>query len=161
MRQKIILLGFCIATLAGCSTIPTKADSGAPGGVEACALTSGEEIAALFTRWNDSLKTGNPKTVVDNYAERSILLPTVSSGVYLTRDEKETYFRNFLTKKPLGTVTLRQIEIGCNTAVDSGLYTFFLGATGEEVKARYTYTYKWEGGKWLITSHHSSVVPQP
>ena len=49
------------------------------------------DIAALFDRWNESLKTGEPAKVVDNYAERSILLPTVSNKPRLTREEKEDY----------------------------------------------------------------------
>src|SRR5690606_10619316 len=98
--------------------------------------------------------------VVDNYAERSILLPTMSSVVRFTRSEKEDYFQHFLAERPTGTINARQIEIGCNTAVDSGLYTFVFSDTGDEVKARYTYTYKWDGSQWLITSHHSSVLPE-
>ncbi|CAM5189374.1 hypothetical protein CDEF62S_04176 [Castellaniella defragrans] len=44
-------------------------------------------------------------------------------------------------------------------AADSGLYTFTMGSTGQKVHARYTYVYQWINGQWLITSHHSSLVP--
>jgi hypothetical protein len=44
--------------------------------------------------------------------------------------------------------------------VDAGLYTFTFARTGAVVKARYTYTYHWDGTQWLITSHHSSVMPE-
>ncbi|MBL6750173.1 MAG: SgcJ/EcaC family oxidoreductase [Nevskia sp.] len=126
---------------------------------EVCHRTSDKEIAALFDRWNASLQTGDPKKVVANYAEKSILLPTVSNKPRLTPAEKEDYFAHFLEKKPVGKVDFRTIEIDCNSAVDAGLYTFSFG-DGSQVKARFTYTYKWEGSRWLITSHHSSAMPE-
>ena len=46
-----------------------------------------------------------------------------------------------------------------DTAVDAGLYTFRF-ADRTEVRARYTYTYRWSGRRWLISSHHSSVMPE-
>lgn len=119
-----------------------------------------DTIIALFERWNDALKTGDPKRVVANYAEQSILLPTVSNTPRLTPAEKEDYFTLFLQSRPSGTIDLRQIEISGDIAVDSGLYTFELAASGTTVKARYTFVYKWNGQDWLIISHHSSAMPE-
>ncbi len=119
-----------------------------------------ETIAALFDRWNESLLTGDPKKVVANYAERSILLPTVSNTPRLTPAEKEDYFTHFLQSQPSGVIDLRQIDISGDIAVDSGLYTFTLAAKGETVKARYSFVYKWDGEQWLIISHHSSAMPE-
>ncbi len=45
----------------------------------ACAKTNPQEIAALFDRWNNSLKTGNPVKVNENYTDNAILLATVSN----------------------------------------------------------------------------------
>src|SRR5690606_38373750 len=114
----------------------------------------------LFERWNSSLQTGDPHKVVANYAERSILLPTLSNKPRLTAAEKEDYFHHFLADRPSGHINTRMVEIGCNTAVDAGIYTFSFGATGAQVQARYTYTYRWNGEQWLITSHHSSAMPE-
>lgn len=122
--------------------------------------TSEAEIAALFDRWNQSLQTGDPRKVVANYAERSILLPTVSNKPRLTQMEREDYFQHFLTKRPSGKIDLRQIDISGDMAVDSGLYTFTFAKTGEVVSGRYTFVYKWDGAQWLIISHHSSVMPE-
>jgi uncharacterized protein (TIGR02246 family) len=126
---------------------------------ESCHAANEQEIASLFDRWNNSLKTGDPKKVVANYATKSILLPTVSNQPRLTPAEKEDYFVHFLEKKPVGKIDSRTIEVDCNTAIDAGLYTFTFG-DGSQVKARYTYTYKWNGKQWLITSHHSSAMPE-
>ena len=126
---------------------------------ETCRATSEKEVAGLFDRWNDSLKTGDPQKVVYNYARKSILLPTVSNTPRLTDAEKVDYFEHFLQRKPVGTIDSRNIEIDCNTAIDAGLYTFAFG-DGSIVHARYTFTYKWDGKQWLITSHHSSAMPE-
>lgn len=126
---------------------------------EVCKATNDQQVAALFDRWNASLQTGDPKQVVANYAAKSILLPTLSNKPRLTADEKADYFVEFLARKPVGKIDTRSIEVDCNTAIDAGLYTFKFG-DGSEVQARYSFTYKWNGKQWLITSHHSSVMPQ-
>jgi len=151
MKKTLILLTVLIVVLAGCM----------PANTETCKATSEQEIAALFDRWNHALQTGDADEVVANYAERSILLPTLSNKPRVTAIEKEDYFHHFLENQPSGRIDFRMIEIGCNTAVDSGLYTFTFGTTGAQVHARYTYTYKWDGKQWLITSHHSSAMPEP
>lgn len=127
---------------------------------DVCRNTSQQEIAALFDRWNASLQTGNPDKVVANYATRSILLPTVSNEPRLTPEARRAYFVVFLKKKPVGKIDTSWIEVDCNTAIDAGLYTFTFG-DGSIVHARYTFTYRWNGKRWLITSHHSSAMPEP
>jgi len=154
---RIAVLAF---VLSGCAM-----NQGAPSNAQAprtetCKATSEPEIAALFDRWNQSLLTGDPHKVVANYAERSILLPTLSNKPRLTVAEKEDYFHHFLENRPSGKIDFRSIELGCNSAVDSGLYTFTFAKTGAVTKARFTYTYRWDGAQWLITSHHSSLMPE-
>ena len=128
--------------------------------IEHCKATTEQEIAALFDRWNTSLQTGDPHKVAGNYAQKSILLPTVSNKPRLSAEEKEDYFHHFLENKPFGKIDMRTIQLGCNYAIDAGLYTFTFAKTGATVKARYTYTYRWDGAQWLITSHHSSMMPE-
>jgi len=69
-------------TLAGCAGM-----QGAR--MESCKDTTEQEIASLFDRWNHSLQTGEPLKVVANYAERSILVPTVSNKPRLTPAERK------------------------------------------------------------------------
>ena len=153
MKNAVVFSLFAVgAVLAGCTSNPPGSTSTR---TEVCKATSEAEIAALFDRWNQSLQTGDVHKVVANYAEKSVLLPTVSNT-----PQKEDYFEHFLENKPFGRIDSRTIEIGCTTAVDAGLYTFTFAKTGAVVKARYTYTYKWDGSQWLITSHHSSAMPE-
>lgn len=158
MKSIGVSLTFALL-LAGCASGP-PASAPTSARTEVCKAADEQEIAALFDRWNRSLQTGDPHKVVANYAERSILLPTVSNVPRLTAAEKEDYFHHFLENKPVGTIESRIIEIDCNTAFDAGIYTFAFGTTGTRVRARYTYTYKWNGSEWLITSHHSSAMPE-
>ncbi|WJY17035.1 SgcJ/EcaC family oxidoreductase [Pectobacteriaceae bacterium CE90] len=124
-----------------------------------CVQTDQNTIAGLFDRWNQSLKTGNAKKVNANYAADAVLLPTLSSRARKNSAERIDYFEHFLHDKPVGHIDSRTIRVGCNEALDTGNYTFTFGDKSQ-AKARYTFTYGWNGKEWLITSHHSSLVPK-
>jgi hypothetical protein len=144
--------------LAGCSAGTARTDSAGQSVV--CKAIDPKEVAGLFDRWNRSLQTGDARAVLANYAGRSILLPTLSNKPRVTAAEKQDYFEHFLENKPSGTIDFSFIDIGCNSALDAGLYTFVFAKTGAKVAARYSFTYAWDGKQWLITSHHSSVMPE-
>ncbi|GBU15408.1 cag pathogenicity island protein Cag5 [Polaromonas sp.] len=162
-------LVFIAAALVGCASNPastttaTQAEAEptqmASTPTESCKAISAVEVAALFDRWNHSLQSGDAKQVVANYAVESILLPTTSNKPRLTPAEKLDYFQHFLKNKPTAKIDLSVVQIDCNTASDAGMYTFRF-AKGAAVKGRYSYTYRWDGSDWLITSHHSSAMPE-
>jgi uncharacterized protein (TIGR02246 family) len=160
MRKWTAIFLVLLTALVGCA--PQQIRSSSPQAVhyEHRKPASKAEIAALFDRWNQMLQTGDPSQVVALYAEKSILLPTLSNKPRLTPSEKEDYFRHFLKKHPFARIDLREIEIDGNMAVDSGLYTFTFAGTDKVVRARYSFTYRWDGSRWLIVSHHSSVMPE-
>lgn len=143
------------ATLLLCSQ---WAQASAPA--TACAIATQDDIAGLFDRWNSALQSGDPMMVAATYAPGSVLLPTVSNTVRLTPEQKTQYFEHFLADQPQGKIDSRVIQTACNSAVDAGLYTFDFAKSGKSVQARYTFTYGWDGAQWLITSHHSSVMPE-
>lgn len=48
-----------------------------------------------------------------------------------------------------------------DVVANMGIYTFSMRASGTKVQARYSYTYKKQvDGRWLITEHHSSGMPE-
>ena len=119
------------------------------------------EILDQFEMWNNALQTGDPDKVVACYAEDAILLPTVSPKVRHNHVEIRDYFVHFLSKKPHGKITEKNIRIYDDIAINSGLYTFSLMGDGgpTDVAARFTFVYrKYEDG-WLIIEHHSSILP--
>ena len=161
--RSTAVLAVCAMLFAGCvAAVPCGAQTAAVF-PEKCVVAAGAtelDIAALFDRWNEALRSGDPAKVANLYAERSILLPTLSNTPRLTRGEKVDYFRHFLERRPSGEIVMRQISIGADIAVDTGLYTFHYATTGESVRARYSFTYRWNGDNWRIVSHHSSVMPE-
>ena len=119
-----------------------------------------KDIIALFDRWNESLRTKDPDKVITNYARNSILLPTLSNKPRITFADKRNYFKTFLVNKPFAKINYRKIDIGYDIEVDSGIYIFTFARTKAVIKARYTFTYRLIKNKWLITSHHSSRMPE-
>jgi uncharacterized protein (TIGR02246 family) len=132
-----------------------------------CVAVTEADIANLFAQWNDAVKTGNPDTVVNLYAADAILLPTVENGPLIGHAAIRGYFVHFLADRPSGKIDERTIRTGCNVALDAGLYTFTYATPKETTvkpkdptPARFTYVYEYEGGRWLITHHHSSKRPK-
>ena len=161
-RFAAVFVVCALLVAGGVAAVPCNAQSTAVF-LEKCVVApeaTEQDIAALFDTWNGALRSGDPERVADLYAERSILLPTLSNTPRLTREEKIDYFRHFLENRPSGEIVMRQITIGADIAVDTGLYTFHYAKTGESVRARYSFTYQWDGDRWLIISHHSSAMPE-
>lgn len=124
-----------------------------------CVFITEQEVAALFERWNDSLQTRDPEQVAKNYSKSAVLLPTVSDVPRQGHEAIEDYFHHFLAKAPAGKIDDRFIKIGCNSVQDVGLYTFKFD-DGREVQARYSFVYEYEDGRWVISHHHSSMMPE-
>jgi hypothetical protein len=74
------------------------------------------------------------------------------------------YFFEFLQKSPVAPINTSTVEKDCNTAPRLGTRTVTLTdpTTGAktEVKARYSFLYRVEDGKWKIDHLHSSMMPE-
>lgn len=158
--MKKVIYHFVFSSIISSPAFALSVDSGQPGNSELrkCVVVSKMEIAALFDRWNRSLETGDAQKVAANYAHDAVLLPTLSPQTRLTDDERIDYFKSFIKKGPVGHIDNRTIRRGCDEAIDTGNYIFTF-KDGSKARARYTFTYGWNGEKWLITSHHSSALP--
>ena len=119
-----------------------------------------KEVRALFELWNAALATGDSRIVASRYTKSPVLLPTVSDQVRTNYDSVKDYFDTFLKSKPQGKIIDGKINVGNGWASDSGIYEFTMGATGDKVRARYTFNYVQENGVWKIQHHHSSVMPE-
>ena len=160
--DRIVLRGFTAFVVTAFAVMACPSDGWSRP--TRCATATPGQIAALFVRWNAALQTLDPDKVVKTYAPDAILLPTVENGPLIGRDAIRGYFVHFLERHPDGTINTRTIRIGCNMAFDAGLYTFTVD--GDQpgmrvpIRARYTYIYQLNGGRWLIAHHHSSAQPK-
>ena len=124
-----------------------------------CHVARHDEILGLFEQWNARLQSGDPGQVAALYLDGALLLPTLSASPRLTRQAHMDYFRGFLAARPVGTLDETHVFAGCGEATLAGLYTFRFASTGKAVPARFTFNYRRIDGEWLITHHHSSVLP--
>lgn len=145
--------------LSACASQGAHPDAAA---APSCHRIDAQGVDALFERWNNALTSGSAEAVVDLYAERSILLPTKSAINRITREGKIAYFTKFQADKPSGKIDTSMKFLDCNVAINAGDYTFTYQDPIAPTPARYTFTYGWDEAsqQWLITSHHSSVVPE-
>jgi len=148
--------------LAGCWLLPLAAAPGQAYAIESqtCAPISESAVEGMFERWNQALATGSPEKVSNLYGQGALLLPTLSADNRSDGAGITDYFTGFLKRQPTGEVTSRQILLGCNQAIDAGSYRFQLHHPEDQVEARYTFVYGFDGEQWRIAHHHSSLVPQ-
>ena len=145
---------FAVITLLAASTYASANNTPAQ-----CATLDKEHAKILFERWNDALQTGDSSKVVANYTPDAVLLPTLSNQPRTDLAGKVDYFDKFLKNKPVGTLDSSTVISSCNSTIDTGTYTFRF-SDNSAVSARYTFTYALIDNQWLITSHHSSAMPE-
>ena len=118
-----------------------------------------EGVRGLFQLWNDALQTKDSYIVADRYASGGVLLPTLSDRVRADYDGIVDYFDHFLAGGPYGTIIEGYATVGDGYCEDGGIYEFEFD-DGSVVRARYSFVYVWEDGEWMISHHHSSLMPE-
>lgn len=129
-----------------------------------CAPVTAAAVESQFDAFNAAWATRNPDTVTALFAPDAVLLATVSNTPRTTPAAIRDYFVGFLRNAPVGKIDTSTIKLGCNSAARLGTWTVTLTdpATGKvtPVKARYSFLYKYAGGKWWIDHLHSSMMPE-
>jgi uncharacterized protein (TIGR02246 family) len=131
---------------------------------KACAPVTEAAVASQFDTFNAAWATKNPDTVTGLFAKDGVLLATVSNTPRTDHAGIRDYFVKFLKGSPVGTIDTSTIKLACNTAYRMGTWTVALTNpdTGvkTDVKARYTFIYKYEDGQWKVAHLHSSMMPE-
>jgi uncharacterized protein (TIGR02246 family) len=156
---------FLLAAAAGVLVAaPAAAHSDVPGKNQRCAPVTTAAVERQFDQFNQAWSTKNPDRVAALFAPDAVLLATVSNQPRTTPGAVRDYFVSFLKASPVGRIDTSTFRLGCNTASRLGTWTVTLTdpATGgkTDVKARYSFIYKYQGGRWWIDHLHSSKMPE-
>lgn len=138
--------------------------SGAVARSMKCAPSSQGTIEAQFERFNESWQTRDPDKVTALFLPDAVLLATLSNKPRTTHAEIRDYFDHFLLSRPAAKIDASTVRLGCNIATRVGTWTIALTdpKTHEKklVKARYSFVYKFDRGRWWIQHLHSSLMPE-
>lgn len=148
----------CVLLLSVGTILALGAIKPATAQVAVCEPIDHYQVKELIHRWNMALQSGDAGAAADEYRENAILLATYRAEPLFTRQQKLDYFSEFLGKGPQMYVDSEWSDIDCNTVISGGLYTFHM-ADGHVAKARYLLAFRFDGGRWRISGHHSSLVP--
>lgn len=128
-----------------------------------CAAIPANASKALFEQFNAAWATRNPDTVADLFSKDAVLLATVSNVPRTDRAGIRDYFVSFLKGSPVGTLDTSNVREGCNMLTNVGTWTVALtnqnSGVRNNVKARYSFIYKYEDGAWKVAHLHSSMMP--
>lgn len=156
MKHFTFMSAFALAAVMATAPVLAKAPA-------KCPAVSTAGVEAQFSKFQAGLASKNPDSMTQLFSKNAVLLATLSNTERDDHEEIREYFVEFLKKSPVGTINSSTVKIDCRTASRVGNWTFKLTdpATGKatDVTARYSFLYKYEGGKWMIDHLHSSVRP--
>ena len=119
---------------------------------------------AATQQWATAFNTCTQANAIASlYQAEALLWGTVSSALTTTPDAVLKYFERACTASPKPTVELGQFQVQGlgDVASSSGIYTFtiYSGGQARTMPARFSFTFRRYGDRWLIISHHSSLMP--
>ena len=146
------------------ATILSVATLAVPATHSECPAVTPPQVEAQFQRFADAWATRNPDTVTALFTREPVLLATVSNTPRTTPAAVRDYFVGFLRAAPAGRIDTSTVEVDCQTATRVGTWTVTLtdptSGAKTDVKALYSFVYRWEDGDWKIDHLHSSKMPE-
>jgi MFS superfamily sulfate permease-like transporter/ketosteroid isomerase-like protein len=108
--------------------------------------------------WAQNINQHNLASIVDQYADDAVLLPTLSDQIRDSREQISHYFQHFFEKEKM-SVVLKEVmvkEFG-SLRLNMGTYQFSWIEDGEFQAIAARFTFAIQDGK--IIEHHSSKLP--
>ena len=154
-----------VPTMLGLALIGATTTAEARTTRERCEVVTAAQVDGLFAGFNAAWATKNPQTVTNLFTPDAVLLATVSNVPRTTPTGIKDYFVTFLTNSPVGTIDSSTTALGCNSATRVGTWTVALTNPTTNVvtnvKARYSFIYRYGRDGWKIYHLHSSMMPEP
>ncbi len=120
-------------------------------------MMSDSIASELLQKWVSTVKSGDPKQVVNLYRDDGILLGTFSNKERVGHELIIEYFENLLKSSVDVQIVSENPHVFGSNAVNSGHYNFV--RDGKTINARFSFVYH-KDDEWKIISHHSSVIPE-
>lgn len=158
--MKALSVPFAIAGALAATAVATPADAQRRA---ACQPVTAAQVEAQFAAFNAAWATRDPDRVTALFARDAVLLATVSNRPRTDHAGIRDYFVTFLRGAPVGTINTSNVHLGCNIAARMGTWTVNIAdAQGArtDVRARFTFIYRYEAGRWVIAHLHSSMMPE-
>ena len=118
------------------------------------------QVAAATAEWITTFNTRDPVRICALYAPDAVLWGTVSQTLRTTPQEILAYFTESAANRPNLRMFLGEYHVRLygDIATNSGYYTSRNPVDGQElvIPMRFTFTYRKQGGRWMIVNHHSS-----
>ena len=162
MKKLAITAALALGAVATAGLAPAQAKP-ARGANPACHRLTPVQLDQQFAEFNASWASKSPDAVAALFDDDAVLLATVASVPRTDSAGIRDYFVKFLKGSPVGRIDTSTFKSGCNWALRMGTWTVIMTDPGTgaktDVKARYTFLYQFEEGKWRIEHLHSSVLP--
>jgi uncharacterized protein (TIGR02246 family) len=149
-----------VALLIPALSIAEPAAARAP---PSCNASSTADIERQFAKFNAAWSTKDPDKVTALFTHDAVLLATVSNLPRTDPGGVRDYFVTFLKQSPSARIDTSTIKLDCNTASRVGTWTVTLkdnSGASQDLKARYSFVYRYDRGGWKIDHLHSSLMPE-
>jgi uncharacterized protein (TIGR02246 family) len=121
------------------------------------------QIRAALHAWECAFNAADADAAAALYAPDAFLWGTMAQSLIATPEGVREYFARTFAAGGAPRVAFGDLQV-CQqegAALSAGLYTFTftLGAQSRELPARFSFAWHRVDGRWLVTSHHSSLMP--
>ena len=110
--------------------------------------------------WEKGWAIGSPKMIASVYTEECIFYSTIGSNLITSSQGVKNYFEETFSSVQSATASVKTLHWvqSTDTFVTVGGMLYFDLPERKKIPARVVWGFRKESGKWLINSHHSSII---